>query len=74
MFQQYALEWLLFENKGIDVEISIIVLVLVFIDEVHHFLVSTLTLFDVHLGAPFIDCILQRVENIFTGFLKRFSV
>ncbi len=34
----------LFKNKLADVEISVIIVILILIDEVHHFLISSLTL------------------------------
>ena len=75
MFQQYALGWLLFVSKSMNIEVSAIIVVLVvFIDEIYHFFVRTLSLFDVHLLAPFIDSIFHGVERVIKGFIERSSV
>lgn len=42
-----------------DVEVGVIIVILILIDEVHHFLVSSFTLLDIHLLTPIIDSIFE---------------
>ena len=56
-----------------DIEVCIIIVILIFIDEVHHFLIGSLTLLDVHLLTPIIDSIFEGSVDVITSILKWFS-
>ncbi len=45
----------------------------ILIDEVHHFLIGSLTLLDVHLLAPFIDSIFEGGVDVITSILEWLS-
>ena len=57
-----------------DVEVGVIIVILILIDEVHHFLVSSFTLLDVHLLTPLIDSIFEGGLDVITSILKWLSV
>lgn len=63
----------LFKCEGADVEISVIVLILIFIDEVHHLLIGSLSLFNAGLGCPFPDGFSDSAENIIATILEWFA-
>ena len=50
-----------------DLEVRVIIVILILIDEVHHFLISSLTLLNVHLLAPFIDSIFEGGVDVITS-------
>lgn len=52
----------LLEDKRIDVEVGVVILVLIAVDEFHHLPVSTFPLLDAHLAAPLADGILNGVK------------
>ena len=56
-----------------DVEISVIIVILIFIDEVHHLRIGSLTLLDVHLLTPIIDSIFEGSVDVITSIFKWFS-
>ena len=56
-----------------DVEVGVFIIILIVVDEVHHFLVGTFALLDVHFPAPFIDCILEGVVNVVADILEWFT-
>ena len=56
-----------------DVEVCIIIVIFILIDEVHHFLIGSLTLFDVHLLTPIIDSIFEGGIDVITSILEWFS-
>ena len=66
-------DWGLFKRKLTDVEVRVIIVILILTDEVHHFLIGSLTLLDVHLLAPFIDCIFEGGVDVITSILKWLS-
>ena len=55
------------------VEVGVIIVILIVIDEVHHFLIGSLALLYVHLLAPFIDCIFEGSIDVITSILEWFS-
>ena len=61
------------KGEGMDVKVCVRVFILIFVDEVHHFLCGTLALLDAGLFAPFIDCIDDGGVNIFANVLKGFA-
>ena len=63
----------LFKSEGSDVEIGVIVLILIFIDEVHHLLIGSLSLLNAGLGSPFSDGFSDSAVNIITTILEWFS-
>ena len=63
----------LFKCEGADVEIGVIVLILIFIDEVHHLLIGSLSLFNAGLGCPFLDGFSDSAVNIITTILEWFA-
>ena len=56
-----------------DVEVGVIIVILILIDEVNHFLISSLTLLDVHLLTPIIDSVFEGSVDVITSILKWFS-
>lgn len=67
------LRYHLFKCEGADVEIGVIVLILIFIDEVHHLLIGSLSLFNAGLGCPFLDGFSDSAVNIITTILEWFA-
>lgn len=67
------LRYHLFKSEGADVEIGVIVLILIFIDEVHHLLISSLSLLNAGLGSPFPDGFSDSAVNIITTILEWFA-
>lgn len=67
------LRYHLFKSEGADVEIGVIVLILIFIDEVHHLLIGSLSLLNAGLGSPFPDGFSNSAVNIITTILKWFA-
>ena len=63
----------LFKCEGSDVEIGVIVLILIFIDEVHHLLIGSLSLLNAGLGSPFPDGFSDSAVNIITTILGWFA-
>ena len=63
----------LFKGEGADVEIGVIILILIFIDEVHHLLIGSLTLFNAGLGCPFPDGFPDSAVNIIATILEWFA-
>ena len=63
----------LFKSEGSDVEIGVIVLILIFIDEVHHLLIGSLSLLNAGLGSPFSDGFSDSAVNIITTILEWFA-
>ena len=63
----------LFKSEGSDVEIGVIVLILIFIDEVHHLLIGSLSLLNAGLGSPFPDGFSDSAVNIITTILEWFA-
>ena len=63
----------LFKSEGADVEIGVIVLILIFIDEVHHLLIGSLSLLNAGLGSPFPDGFSDSAVNIIATILKWFA-
>lgn len=63
----------LFKSEGADVEIGVIVLILIFIDEVHHLLIGSLSLLNAGLGSPFSDGFSDSAVNIITTILEWFA-
>ena len=62
-----------FKSEGSDVEIGVIILILIFIDEVHHLLIGSLTLLNTGLGCPFTDGFPDSAVNIITTILEWFA-
>lgn len=60
----------LFKCEGSDVEIGVIVLILIFIDEVHHLLIGSLSLLNTGLGCPFLDGFPNSAVNIIATILE----
>jgi hypothetical protein len=69
-----ALTCELFKCKLTDVEVNLSVLVFVLINEVHHLLISTLSLFHTGFAAPFLDGIFYGRIDIITGFVEWCSI
>ena len=67
------LRYHLFKCEGADVEIGVIVLILIFIDEVHHLLIGSLSLLNAGLGSPFPDGFSDSAVNIITTILEWFA-
>lgn len=67
------LRYHLFKCEGADVEIGVIVLILIFIDEVHHLLIGSLSLLNTGLGSPFPDGFSDSAVNIIATILKWFA-
>lgn len=67
------LRYHLFKSEGADVEIGVIVLILIFIDEVHHLLIGSLSLLNAGLGCPFPDGFSDSAVNIIATILKWFA-
>ena len=67
------LRYHLFKSEGADVEIGVIVLILIFIDEVHHLLIGSLSLLNAGLGSPFPDGFSDSAVNIITTILEWFA-
>ena len=63
----------LFKGEGSDVEIGVVILILIFIDEVHHLLIGSLPLFNAGLGCPFPDGFSDSSVNIIATILKWFA-
>ena len=63
----------LFKGEGSDVEIGVVILILIFIDEVHHLLIGLLPLFNAGLGCPFPDGFSDSAVNIIATILKWFA-
>lgn len=63
----------LFKGKLTYVEVCVIIVILIFIDEVHHFLIGSLALLDVHLLTPIIDSIFEGGVDVITSIFKWFS-
>lgn len=56
-----------------DVEVGVFIIIVIAVDEVHHFLVSAFALLNVHFPAPFIDCILEGVVDVVADILERIT-
>ena len=63
----------LFKGEGSDVEIGVVVLILLFIDEVLHLLIGSLTLLNAGLGSPFLDGFSDSAVNIIATILEWFA-
>ena len=57
----------------VEVGVFIIIVIVIVVDEVHHFLVGTFALLDVHFPEPFIDCILEGVEDVVADIPEGFT-